>query len=61
MPGSVANSHRKYNPDPPVPVCIKFPESVWEAIDAARGKQSRTSWMLDASKAALYYEGKVPA
>lgn len=56
MSGSVANSHRKFNPDPPVPVCIRFPESVWAAIDGVRGTQSRTAWMLEAVNTALYYE-----
>lgn len=59
--GGSVNANRKYNPDPTVPVCIKFPESVWAEIDAVRGAQPRTKWLLDAAKAALYYEGKATA
>jgi len=59
--GGHVNANRKHNPDPPVHVCIKFPESVWAEIDAIRGAQPRTKWLLDAAKAALYYEGKASA
>ena len=48
MPGSVANSHRKYNPDPLMPVSLKLPESVIAKVDRLRGQQTRTGSILDA-------------
>jgi|GEM_PF-6332616 len=56
--GGHVNSRRKFDPDPPVPMALKLPESIWAAIDAVRGEQSRTGWIRDAVAAALYYEGK---
>ena len=53
------NSNRKYNPDPPKLMGLRLPESVWEQMDEARGKQSRTGFILEAVKSALYYEGKL--
>ena len=53
MSGSVANSHRKYNPDPLTPVSLKLPESVVAKIDRIRGKQTRTGFILDAVMEAI--------
>ena len=48
MSGSTANSHRKYNPDPLMPVSLKLPESVIAKMDRLRGQQTRTAYILDA-------------
>lgn len=48
MSGSVANSHRKYNPDPLMPVSLKLRESLIHAIDTWRGQQTRTAYITDA-------------
>lgn len=56
MSGGHVNS-RKMNPDPPVAAHIHLPESMWKAIDATRGKQSRQGFIRDAITQALYYEG----
>jgi metal-responsive CopG/Arc/MetJ family transcriptional regulator len=53
---SVVHHGRKFNPDPPVPMALKLPESVWAAIDEVRGEQSRSVWIRDAVNAALKTE-----
>jgi len=53
------NSNRHYNPDPPVPAHIRLPGSMLAAIDEVRGDQSRTAFIREAIKSALYYEGKL--
>lgn len=52
---------RKFNPDPLTDKKIALPTSMWEAIDDARGDQTRTSWIKEAIASALYYDGKQPA
>jgi len=53
------NSNRHYNPDPLMPANIRLPESMLAEIDAARGEESRTAFIREAIKSALYYEGKL--
>lgn len=54
----LVNANRKYSTDPLLAKSIKLTESMWAAIDAARGQQSVTGFIRDAVKSELYYEGK---
>jgi len=51
--GGHVNANRGYTTDPLVDIKLGFPVSVRDAIDRARGDQSRNQWIREACEAWL--------